>query len=60
MTIAAIYCRVSTTDQKDNGTSLETQKEAALAKCRRSAIMGHFQGDKNMREIGCLDSWCRV
>ena len=32
MPIAAIYCRVSTTDQKDNGTSLGTQKEAALAK----------------------------
>ena len=31
MTIAAIYCRVSTTDQKDNGTSLETQLAAALA-----------------------------
>ena len=31
MPIAAIYCRVSTTDQKDNGTSLETQLEAALA-----------------------------
>ncbi|MFQ6029159.1 MAG: recombinase family protein, partial [Dehalococcoidia bacterium] len=26
---AAIYCRVSTTDQKDNGTSLETQEAAA-------------------------------
>ena len=32
MTTAAIYCRVSTTDQKANGTSLETQREAALAK----------------------------
>jgi site-specific DNA recombinase len=32
MPIAAIYCRVSTTDQKDNGTSLETQVETALAK----------------------------
>ena len=32
MPIAAIYCRVSTSDQKDNGTSLETQKDAALAK----------------------------
>jgi len=31
MPVAAIYCRVSTTDQKDNGTSLETQLEAALA-----------------------------
>jgi len=32
MPIAAIYCRVSTTDQKDNRTSLGTQKEAVLAK----------------------------
>lgn len=31
MPIAAIYGRVSTTDQKDNGTSLETQLEAAQA-----------------------------
>ena len=29
MPIAAIYCRVSTTDQKDNGTSLETQEAGA-------------------------------
>ena len=21
--------------------------------CRRSAIMGHFQGEKNVREVGC-------
>ena len=32
MPIAAIYGRVSTTDQKDNGTSLETQQEGGLAK----------------------------
>lgn len=31
---AAIYCRVSTTDQADHGTSLETQREAGLAKAR--------------------------
>ena len=37
MTIAAIYCRVSTTDQKDNGTSLETQKAGGL---REAAQLG--------------------
>lgn len=31
---AAIYCRVSTEDQKDQGTSLETQEEDCLAKAR--------------------------
>ena len=31
---AAIYCRVSTTNLADHGTSLETQKEAGLAKAR--------------------------
>lgn len=29
---AAVYCRVSTTDQKDNGTSLETQRDRGVAK----------------------------
>jgi site-specific DNA recombinase len=33
MTIGAIYCRVSTTDQRDYGTSLETQLES----CQRKA-----------------------
>ena len=32
MPIAPIYGRVSTSDQKGHGTSLETQKESALAK----------------------------
>lgn len=31
---AAIYCRVSTEDQQRKGTSLETQKEACLAKAK--------------------------
>ena len=35
MTIAAIYCRVSTTDQKDNGTSLETQNSGARLKAEQ-------------------------
>src|SRR5438105_2060659 len=29
--VAAVYCRVSTTDQKDEGTSLDTQRDACLA-----------------------------
>ena len=43
----AIYCRVSTTDQKDRGTSLDTQAEG----CRRYAeakgwgLVGEFQDD---------------
>ena len=32
MPIVAIYCRVSTTDQRDNGTSLETQEAGARLK----------------------------
>ena len=32
MSIAAVYCRVSTPDQKDNGTSLETQEAGARLK----------------------------
>jgi site-specific DNA recombinase len=29
---AAIYCRVSTQDQQDQGTSLDSQREACLKK----------------------------
>ena len=35
MSSAAIYCRVSTTDQKDNGTSLEDQKSGGLREAVR-------------------------
>jgi site-specific DNA recombinase len=34
MTVAAIYCRVSTEDQEKEGTSLQTQLEACLDYCR--------------------------
>jgi len=34
MKTAAIYCRVSTEDQEREGTSLETQREACLAKAQ--------------------------
>ena len=34
MTTAAIYYRVSTEDQEREGTSLETQLEACLKRCR--------------------------
>ena len=33
MTVAAIYCRVSTEDQEKQGTSLQTQLEACLTYC---------------------------
>lgn len=36
---AILYCRVSTEEQAENGTSLETQKEACLLKAER---MGAF------------------
>ena len=29
---AGVYCRVSTTDQRDQGTSLETQRDQGLLK----------------------------
>ena len=32
---AVIYCRVSGDSQERDGTSLDTQKEAALAYCRK-------------------------
>ena len=35
MPIAAIYGRVSTTDQKDNGTSLDTQNSEARLKAEQ-------------------------
>ena len=28
-------------------------RERHFQRCRRSAIMGHFQGEKNVREVGC-------
>ena len=34
---AAIYCRVSTEGQEQDGTSLKTQLEACLKYCKRSA-----------------------
>jgi site-specific DNA recombinase len=34
MPIAAVYCRVSTEDQRDEGTSLETQREAGILEAR--------------------------
>jgi site-specific DNA recombinase len=38
MSMAAIYCRVSSTDQKDNGTSLETQEAAARLKAAQLGL----------------------
>lgn len=37
MTIAAIYCRVSTHNQEAEGTSLQTQLEAWRGYCPRAA-----------------------
>ena len=34
MTTAAVYCRVSTTDQREEGTSLDTQRDQAMEKAR--------------------------
>ena len=34
MTQAALYCRVSTSDQRDEGTSLDTQRDEGLLKAR--------------------------
>ena len=50
MPIAAIYGRVSTTDQKDNGTSLEDQKAGGL---REAASLGATAPD----EYTILEDW---
>lgn len=50
MAIAAIYGRVSTTDQKDNGTSLEDQKTGGL---REAANLGATAPD----EYIILEDW---
>jgi len=34
MNTAAVYCRVSTEDQEKEGTSLDSQREACLKKCK--------------------------
>jgi site-specific DNA recombinase len=61
--VVVVYCRVSTEDQRDNGTSLETQESACLAYASQQGwkVLGvvkeEFSGKKLYERtllIGCL------
>ena len=40
--------------------SSERPDGTIVAVCRRSAVMGHFQGEKNMRVVVGVDSWRKM
>ena len=42
-TAAALYCRVSTSEQKEEGTSLDTQRQLGLAKARELGWTVHLE-----------------
>ncbi len=55
-TAAALYCRVSTSEQKEEGTSLDTQRQQGLAKARELGWTVHsehiIQEDWTGKDLG--------
>ena len=62
--VELILMDLSLADSEESGFRTKPRPAAATRRavllglvdqgdCRRSAIMGHFQGEKNVREVGC-------